>query len=89
MSEAAPRRFPALPPRGLCRADAAAYVGVGVTKFDQMVERGLMPKPIRIDGRVMWDRVAVDRAFDALSDQADAEAQPGMPDEAGRWSVNP
>jgi hypothetical protein len=25
-----------------------------------------MPKPIRIDGRVLWDRRAIDQFFDAL-----------------------
>ena len=39
-----------LEPRGLRRDDAAAYVGVGATKFDELVAAGRMPKPFRIDG---------------------------------------
>ena len=54
-------------PRGLRRADAAAYVGVGPTKFDELVATGCMPKPFRIDGAA-WDRKRLDLALDALSD---------------------
>jgi predicted DNA-binding transcriptional regulator AlpA len=55
-----------LPPRGLSREESAAYVGVGTTKFDEMVDDGRMPKPVRIDGRNIWDRRALDQSFDAL-----------------------
>lgn len=57
---------PSLPPRGLSREEAAAYVGVGVTKFDQLVADGRMPAPKRIDGRRIWDRLRLDSAFAAL-----------------------
>jgi predicted DNA-binding transcriptional regulator AlpA len=57
-----------LPPRGLCRSEAAAYIGVSPTKFDEMVADGRMPKPKRIDGRVVWDRHQLDIAFGALPD---------------------
>ena len=53
-------------PRGLSREQAARHVGVGVTKFDEMVEDGRMPKPKRIDGRVVWDRIAIEAAFTDL-----------------------
>jgi predicted DNA-binding transcriptional regulator AlpA len=54
------------PPRGLCREEAARYIGVGTTKFDEMVADRRMPKPKKIDGRVVWDRVALDLAFTDL-----------------------
>jgi predicted DNA-binding transcriptional regulator AlpA len=57
-----------LPPRGLSRVQSAAYVGVSPTLFDDMVSDGRMPKPIRINGRRVWDRVKLDEAFAALSD---------------------
>jgi predicted DNA-binding transcriptional regulator AlpA len=60
---------PSIPPRGLSRIQAAEYIGVGVTKFDEMVEDGRMPKPKRIDGRVVWDRIKLDAAFAALDDE--------------------
>lgn len=58
-----------LPPRGLSRSAAAAYVGVGTTLFDEMVRDGRMPSPKRINGRRVWDRVLLDKAFDALPDE--------------------
>jgi hypothetical protein len=33
-----------------------------------MVKDGRMPQPIRINSRVLWDRVQLDAAFAALSD---------------------
>jgi predicted DNA-binding transcriptional regulator AlpA len=55
-------------PRGLNRARAASYVGVGVTLFDEMVKDGRMPKPFKINTRTIWDRHKLDEAFEALSD---------------------
>lgn len=66
-----------LPPRGLDRVQAAAYIGVGTSKFDTMVADGRMPKPKKIDGRRVWDRHEIDKAFDAL------------PNEDKRLNVNP
>ena len=55
-----------LPPRGLSRGQAAEYIGVSATKFDQLVKDGRMPVPKCIDGRRVWDRIKVDVAFSAL-----------------------
>lgn len=57
------------PPRGLCREDAARYIGIGTTKFDELVKDGRMPKPKRLDGRTVWDRAALDIAFTDLPDE--------------------
>ncbi len=62
---------PSLAPRGLSRVQAAVYIGVGATKFDEMVADGRMPKPKRIDGRTIWDRPQLDAAFEALPSEAD------------------
>lgn len=67
-----------LPPRGLSREQAAQYVGVGVSKFDQMVGDGRLPKPIEVDARRIWDRRALDRSFDALG---------GAADDANEWDA--
>ncbi|RUW19318.1 hypothetical protein EOA34_29930, partial [Mesorhizobium sp. M4B.F.Ca.ET.013.02.1.1] len=40
-----------LPPRGLSRLEAAAYIGVSASLFDQLVKDGRMPKPKRINSR--------------------------------------
>ena len=53
-------------PRGLSRAQAATYVGVGTSKFDEMVGDGRMPLPKRIDCRRVWDRRRLDEAFESL-----------------------
>jgi hypothetical protein len=59
---------PTLAPRGLSRDEAAAYIGVGVTLFDEMVADRRMPKPKPINGRRVWDRLALDTSFAALPD---------------------
>lgn len=59
----------AYPPRGLSREEAARYVGIGPSKFDEMVRDGRMPKPKRVDARTVWDRIALDIAFTALPEQ--------------------
>lgn len=53
-------------PRGLSRDEAARYVGVGVTLFDELVADGRMPKPKLINRRVLWDRLALDASFTDL-----------------------
>jgi excisionase family DNA binding protein len=58
----------ALLPRGLSSDEAARYIGVGRTKFDELVARGDMPRPKRIDGRIVFDRYALDAAFSDLGD---------------------
>lgn len=63
----------ALPPRGLCREESAAYVGVSPTFFDALVKDGRMPKPKRVNTRTIWDRLKLDTYFDALDDEAPNE----------------
>jgi predicted DNA-binding transcriptional regulator AlpA len=63
-----------LAPRGLSRVQAAEYVGIGPTKFDEMVRDGRMPRPKRIDGRTVWDRLKLDEAFGTLDDDGAASA---------------
>jgi predicted DNA-binding transcriptional regulator AlpA len=55
-----------IPRRGLSRDEAAMYVGVSASKFDEMVADGRMPVPVRIDARKIWDIRSLDLAFDAL-----------------------
>ena len=57
-----------LAPRGLSRVQAAAYIGVSPSLFDEMVKDGRMPKATAINARKVWDRVKLDEAFAALSD---------------------
>lgn len=55
-----------LPPRGLRREEAAAYIGISPGLFDMMVNDGRMPKPKQINARRVWDRMEMDLAFGAL-----------------------
>lgn len=64
---------PNLPPRGLSREAASEYVGVSASKFDMLVADGRMPKAVAVDGRRVWDRLALDRAFDQLAGVAVGE----------------
>jgi predicted DNA-binding transcriptional regulator AlpA len=58
-------------PRGLCKEEAAYYIGVGTTKFDELVADRRMPRGKRIDGRVVWDRVQIDMAFSDLGEASE------------------
>lgn len=65
-----------LPPRGLCREVAAAYIGVSGTKFDEMIRESVMPKPRVHRGRRLWDRSELDLAFSNLPHADEAVANP-------------
>jgi predicted DNA-binding transcriptional regulator AlpA len=53
------------PPRGMDVDRAAAYLGLGRTKFLELVEEGRMPKPVRIEAELpRWDRLDLDAAFE-------------------------
>ena len=54
--------------RGLSRGEAAAYVGIGTTLFDQLVANGTLPKGQKVFGRVIYDLRQLDRALDDLFD---------------------
>lgn len=57
---------PTLAPLGLDRVEAAAFIGIGVTTFDQLVREGTMPQPRTIKGRLVWHRTELEKAFSAL-----------------------
>lgn len=65
-----------IPRRGLRRDEAAIYIGVSSSKFDQLVQAGTMPRPRRVDGCVIWDIRALDLAFDALPGEGHTAAGP-------------
>jgi hypothetical protein len=57
----------AYPPRAMRLDRAAAYLSVSPSTFLQWVDGSKMPQPIRINGVVLWDRLALDIAFEALA----------------------
>jgi predicted DNA-binding transcriptional regulator AlpA len=58
---------------GLSRAQAAEYVGIGVSLFDQMVADGRMPKPKLINSRKVWHRQRLDKAFAELPEEGQGQ----------------
>lgn len=63
---------------GLSAAEAAEYVGVGLTTFNTMVEQDQMPHPKVIGARRVWDRREIERAFTALP-------KDGL--DSGEWTI--
>jgi hypothetical protein len=60
-----------IPPRGLSRTEAASYIGVSPSLFDQMVKDGRMPNPKTVNSRMIWDRYRLDEAFEELPDKTE------------------
>lgn len=52
--------------RGLSEPEAALYVGIGSSKFRQLVVDGRMPRPRLLDSRRVWDVDELDAAFRSL-----------------------
>lgn len=65
-----------LPPRGLHRVQAAAYIGVSPTLFDQMVADGRMPPARKANSRTVWDRLALDIYFENLPSDGPEDGSP-------------
>lgn len=61
-----------IPPRGLTKADAAAYCGCSEDAFDTWVKKGLVPGAI--PGTQRWDRKAIDWYLDRASGLATESA---------------
>jgi predicted DNA-binding transcriptional regulator AlpA len=53
-------------PRALRADAAAAYLGMGKTKFLELVDGGRLPSAVAIDGIRVWDRLDLDEAFEEL-----------------------
>jgi excisionase family DNA binding protein len=60
-----------LPRRGLSREEAASYLGISPSKFDELRKDGRVGAARLIDGRKVWDIRALDQAFDALPHEGD------------------
>jgi excisionase family DNA binding protein len=52
--------------RGLGEPEAAVYVGLSSSKFRELVDTGVMPRPHLIGRRRIWDIDDLDAAFKAL-----------------------
>jgi hypothetical protein len=52
-----------VPRRGLSRDEAAIYLGISPSKFDELRKDGRVGPPRLIDGRKVWDIRDLDDAF--------------------------
>jgi predicted DNA-binding transcriptional regulator AlpA len=67
----------------LTRASLAAALEIGESTVDEMVRRGVLPRPVRLSsGCVRWRWASVDQALASLEGRVDAantdEAQAGV-----------
>jgi predicted DNA-binding transcriptional regulator AlpA len=60
-------------PRGLRADDAAAYLGMGKTKFLDLVDKGTIPRAFTIDRIKIWDRFDLDAVIDAAKEDTPTE----------------
>jgi len=77
---------PPLQPRGLTLQRAAQHCGVTSRGFKELVQTGLMPPPCfrqggRPSGRPIWDRLALDAAFDRLSGLREEKSESTTPND--------
>ena len=61
-----------LPPVGISREQAAAFIGIGATLFDRLVRTGKMPDARVIEGRLVWDVFELASAFRALPHRSES-----------------
>ena len=59
--------------RGLSKIEAAEYVGVGKTKFNDLVNSNRMPSPRLADTKPVWDVRELDDYFDRLPIKGEAQ----------------
>lgn len=53
-------------PAALRRKAAAAYISVSASKFDELRDTGKVPPPKILGGVLVWLRIDLDEALDAL-----------------------
>jgi predicted DNA-binding transcriptional regulator AlpA len=67
----------AYPPRAMKAERAAAYLDMSRSKFLELVDANRLPKPKVIDGIRVWDRLALDAAFNDFTDRSDNDSLAG------------
>ncbi len=64
------------PRRGLRREEAATYVGISPSMFDQMVKQGRLPEPKKFGVASVWDMQLLDQAFGDTPSSANDDPNP-------------
>lgn len=70
--------------RGLSQGEAAMYLGIGASKFAQMVKARQMPRPRVAGGSKLWDVDELDAAFRDLPREGEA----GQATRPNPWHTN-
>jgi predicted DNA-binding transcriptional regulator AlpA len=63
-------------PRAMRAERAAAYLDISKSKFLELVSRGRLPRPVKIDGITSWDRFDLDAAYESMKDQEEQRRNP-------------
>lgn len=67
------------PPSFLSRASLAVELDISESTVDEMVRRGVLPKPVKLSsGCVRWSWIAVESALASLSGTSDDGGDPFM-----------
>ena len=61
-----------IPRRGLSRSEAAAYLGISPSKFDELRKANRIAPPKVLDGRLIFITERLDEFLDALPDENQA-----------------
>jgi predicted DNA-binding transcriptional regulator AlpA len=72
------RLVPAHERAGLSREEAAEFIGVSPTLFDEMVKDGRMPPPKMINSRRVWWRLGLEKAFVGLPEVGGPQDSPWL-----------
>ena len=64
-----------MPRRGLSRVEAATYLGISPSKFDEMRKDGRIGPAKLIDSRKVFDVRILDEVFDALPEESHEEVE--------------
>jgi predicted DNA-binding transcriptional regulator AlpA len=75
-AEARERRHRTQPRRGLSLVEAATYLGIGPAKFEELMAKGLLPKPRLIGAVQSWDIDELDQAYERFPHKERVEKPP-------------
>ena len=74
-----PNAYAPIVPRGLSLLQSAQYVGIGPSLFVALVRMGKMPQAKLIGSQLIWDRHALDAAFEELPKELSVPSYPAPP----------
>ncbi len=72
-------RSASIAPRLMRAAEAASYLGMGLTKFRELVAAGRIAQPTDADGLIRWERADLDDYADGLHQRAEVAKVPPRP----------